>query len=198
MPGRGSRSGGASPISSRCVRAITSRWSRRAAQLPRWGRRRASRPTRSLPCSRSACPNTTVAIVFMPLPEAQLYFNRAGDVTAIEVYTNNPDRIDGLPQARHRRSAASDLHDRLAPAQRDVLQCAAGRAQRDVSDPDADRPGRSAEHHLRPDHAGEGQGQRHRDHAHHGRDARLGHAHLPHHGRRRSAWSEHSRDSCSA
>ena len=34
------------------------------------------------------------AIVFMPLPEAQLYFNRAGDVTAIEVYTNNPDRIE--------------------------------------------------------------------------------------------------------
>ncbi|MEN3382525.1 MAG: lipoprotein-releasing system permease protein [Hyphomicrobiales bacterium] len=34
------------------------------------------------------------AIVFMPMPEAQLYFNRAGDVTAIEVYTNNPDRID--------------------------------------------------------------------------------------------------------
>jgi lipoprotein-releasing system permease protein len=34
------------------------------------------------------------AFVFMPLPEAQLYFNRAGDVTAIEVYTTNPDRID--------------------------------------------------------------------------------------------------------
>ncbi len=34
------------------------------------------------------------AFVFMPLPEAQLYFNRAGDVTAIEVYTSNPDRID--------------------------------------------------------------------------------------------------------
>jgi lipoprotein-releasing system permease protein len=34
------------------------------------------------------------AFVFMPLPEAQAYFNRAGDVTAIEVYTNNPDRID--------------------------------------------------------------------------------------------------------
>ena len=30
------------------------------------------------------------AFVFMPLPEAQAYFNRAGDVTAIEVYTNNP------------------------------------------------------------------------------------------------------------
>jgi lipoprotein-releasing system permease protein len=35
-------------------------------------------------------------IVFMPLPEAQLYFNRSGDVTAIEVYTTNPDRIDNF------------------------------------------------------------------------------------------------------
>jgi lipoprotein-releasing system permease protein len=33
------------------------------------------------------------AFVFMPLPEAQAYFNRAGDVTAIEVYTDNPDRV---------------------------------------------------------------------------------------------------------
>jgi lipoprotein-releasing system permease protein len=28
------------------------------------------------------------------LPEAQAYFNRAGDVTAIEVYTENPDDIE--------------------------------------------------------------------------------------------------------
>lgn len=34
--------------------------------------------------------------VFMPLAEAQAYFNRANDVTAIEVYTNNPDKIDGF------------------------------------------------------------------------------------------------------
>jgi lipoprotein-releasing system permease protein len=33
------------------------------------------------------------AFVFMPLPEAQAYFNRSGDVTAIEVYTDNPDRV---------------------------------------------------------------------------------------------------------
>ena len=33
------------------------------------------------------------AIVFMPLTEAQAYFNRNGDVTAIEVYTANPDQI---------------------------------------------------------------------------------------------------------
>jgi len=32
--------------------------------------------------------------VFMPLNEAQLYFNRTGDVTAIELYIDNPDRVD--------------------------------------------------------------------------------------------------------
>jgi lipoprotein-releasing system permease protein len=41
------------------------------------------------------------AFVFIPLPEAQAYFNRAGDVTAIEVYADDPDRIDSL-----RRSVA--------------------------------------------------------------------------------------------
>ena len=34
------------------------------------------------------------AMVFMPLKEAQAYFNRSGDVTAIEVYTDNPDRVE--------------------------------------------------------------------------------------------------------
>lgn len=33
------------------------------------------------------------AFVFMPITEAQAYFNRPNDVTAIEVYTTNPDRI---------------------------------------------------------------------------------------------------------
>jgi len=39
------------------------------------------------------------AFVFLPLPEAQAYFNRAGDVTAIEVYTNNPDQMDRFRRA---------------------------------------------------------------------------------------------------
>jgi lipoprotein-releasing system permease protein len=39
------------------------------------------------------------AFVFMPLSEAQAYFNRAGDVTAIEVYTDDPDHIDRFRQA---------------------------------------------------------------------------------------------------
>src|SRR5262245_56071021 len=37
--------------------------------------------------------------VFMPLPEAQAYFNRSNDVSAIEVFTTNPDRIDTFRKA---------------------------------------------------------------------------------------------------
>jgi len=39
------------------------------------------------------------AFVFMPLTEAQAYFNRSGDVTAIEVYTDDPDHIDDFRKA---------------------------------------------------------------------------------------------------
>ena len=46
------------------------------------------------------------AFVYMPLPEAQAYFNRSGDVTAIEVYVGNPDRIDRY------RTAISDAAQR--------------------------------------------------------------------------------------
>src|SRR5215470_1787675 len=90
--------------------------------------------------------------VFMPLPEAQAYFNRPNDVSAIEVFTTNPDRIQ---------------------AYRDSVTAAAGRAQRDVPDPHDDRAGGGAQHHFRLDHAGEGQGQRHRDPAHDGGEPRL-------------------------
>ena len=38
-------------------------------------------------------------MVFMPLAEAQAYFNRNNDVTAIEVFTTNPDRIDAFRKA---------------------------------------------------------------------------------------------------
>ncbi len=36
------------------------------------------------------------SFVFMPLAEAQAYFNRNNDVTAIEVFTNNPDQIEAF------------------------------------------------------------------------------------------------------
>jgi len=34
------------------------------------------------------------AFVFMPLKESQAYFNRDGDVTSIEVYGDDPDKVD--------------------------------------------------------------------------------------------------------
>jgi len=39
-----------------------------------------------------------LGIAFMALPEAQAYFNRNETVDGIEVYTNNPDRIDEFRQ----------------------------------------------------------------------------------------------------
>ena len=38
-------------------------------------------------------------MVFMPLKEAQAYFNRANDVTAIEVFTSDPSRIEDFRKA---------------------------------------------------------------------------------------------------
>ncbi|HEY6257263.1 MAG TPA: lipoprotein-releasing ABC transporter permease subunit [Xanthobacteraceae bacterium] len=38
------------------------------------------------------------SLLYMPLTESQAYFNRAGDVTAIEVYIDNPDRVDRLKE----------------------------------------------------------------------------------------------------
>jgi len=35
-----------------------------------------------------------LTFVFMPLAEAQAYFNRNGDVTALEIYVDNPDKVD--------------------------------------------------------------------------------------------------------
>ncbi|MBR1220029.1 lipoprotein-releasing ABC transporter permease subunit [Bradyrhizobium sp. U87765 SZCCT0131] len=37
--------------------------------------------------------------VFMPLTEAQAYFNRNNDVTAIEIYTDNPDKVEAYRKA---------------------------------------------------------------------------------------------------
>ena len=36
------------------------------------------------------------SVVFMPLTEAQAYFSRAGDVTSIEIYTANPEKVAEL------------------------------------------------------------------------------------------------------
>ena len=90
------------------------------------------------------------SFVFMPLTEAQAYFNRTNDVTAIEVFTTNPDKIDGFRKSVTRSGGQACLPGRLATAQLDLLQCAPGRTQRDVPDFDDDCAGRSAQYRLRP------------------------------------------------
>src|ERR1700748_1723325 len=57
--------------------------------------------------------------VFMPLPEAQAYFNRPNDVAAIEVFTTNPDRIDSfrtsVTGAAGRPGFVGDWRQRTSP-----------------------------------------------------------------------------------
>jgi len=58
------------------------------------------------------------SLVYMPLTESQAYFNRAGDVTAIEVYIDNPDRVDRFKEpitsAAARHIFMIDWHQRNA------------------------------------------------------------------------------------
>jgi lipoprotein-releasing system permease protein len=54
--------------------------------------------------------------VFMPIAEAQAYFNREDDVTAIEVYIEDPDRVDearaAIQEAAQRPIAVTDWRQR--------------------------------------------------------------------------------------
>ena len=157
-------------------RSISPRRRRRRRSAPR----RASRPIRSARSSRSACPSIDASFVFMPLAEAQLYFNtrrRRADV--IEIFVDDPDDVDALRDAIEAGAPRPVVLSDWRQRNQTFFYGARGRAQRDVHDPDADRAGRGAQHHLRPDHAGEGQGPRHRHPAHHGRHARRDPAHLP-------------------
>jgi lipoprotein-releasing system permease protein len=56
------------------------------------------------------------AFVFMPLSEAQAYFKHPNDVTAIEVYVDNPDDVDRyaklISEASQRRIFIEDWHHR--------------------------------------------------------------------------------------
>ena len=163
------------------------------ARSRRSARRRGSRPIRSSAIFEIGMSEYDSTFVFMPLAEAQLYFNSAGRGAGDRGLSrrSRPGRRHPRPSmeaAAERPVFSTDWQQRNV----DLLHRAPGRAQRHVPDPDADRPGRGVQHHLRPDHAGEGQGPRHRDPAHHGRDARRDPAHLLHHRRHRSASSARS------
>jgi lipoprotein-releasing system permease protein len=45
------------------------------------------------------------AFVYMPLTESQAYFNRSGDVTAVEIYTTDADKVDDSFKAVIRAAA---------------------------------------------------------------------------------------------
>ena len=75
------------------------------------------------------------SFVFMPLSEAQAFFNREGDVTVIEVFLDDADRVDEARQAIEAAVGAAGGPDRLAPAQPHLLRRPRGRAQRHVHHP---------------------------------------------------------------
>ena len=92
--GRASRSAAGSPISCRCMPATASRWWRRRGAVTPMGTTPRIKPYKVAAVFEIGMSEYDVGFVFMPLPEAQAYFNRKDDVTAIEVFTANPDAID--------------------------------------------------------------------------------------------------------
>ena len=142
--------------------------------------------------SRSACTSTTAGFVFMPLADgaALSSSSRTTGSTPSRSWSTIPST-----SARYRPALAAALAGtsaRLVDWQQhnsQLLHRDRGRAQRHVPDPDADHPRRRLQHHLQHHHDGEGQGPRHRDPAHHGRDARHDPAHLRPERRQRSASS---------
>ena len=123
------------------------------------------------------------AFIFMPLAEAQAFFNFDGQANVIEVYVDDPDHIDRMQPAITAAEQRPMIDTDWRETNRTFFDVLAVEAIGDVRDPVADRAGGGAQHHLRPHHAGAGQGARGRGAAHDGRDARGDHAHLPHHRR---------------
>ena len=117
-------------------------------------------------------------VIFMPLDAAQTFFNLGKASRASRSWSQNPDDVQRYDREIAQALGRPRQRLRLAAEQSLLLQRRRGRAQRHVPDPDADHPGRRVQHHLQHDHAGEGQGPRHRHPAHHGRDARHDSAHL--------------------
>ena len=59
-------------------------------------------------------------IAFMPLKEAQSFFNVPGAVHVLEVMLDDPDKVDAMRGAPARRSRSRHVAERLAAARRDL------------------------------------------------------------------------------
>ena len=134
------------------------------------------------------------SILFMPLNEAQLYFNQPNMVTVLEVVLSHPTtspssrRISSAPAARASTSrigaSGNATFFTALQVERNVMFLILTLIVL-VAAP---------QHHFGSDHAGEGQGSRHRHPAHHGRHPCRRHAHLLHHRREH----RHRRHACRA
>jgi lipoprotein-releasing system permease protein len=93
-----------------------SRWCRRKATSPRWASIRASKAYTVSAIFEIGMSEYDASIVFMPLEEAQLYFNAEGIAQSIELFVTNPDLVDDLRQpiedAAGRQVLISDWRDR--------------------------------------------------------------------------------------
>ena len=111
-------------------------------------------------------------VVFMPLFEAQRFFNKNGGVDAVEVMVATPERLGGLSRGHPGRRWARGVDRRLAGEQPQPDWRAKDRADGDVLDPVVPDSDRIADHHRRYDYVGEGEGQGHRHSSHHGDEQR--------------------------
>ena len=163
----------ASRASSASASATSSRSSRPRAWTRPSAPSRGSATTRSSTSSASAATTSTAPASTCRFAEAQSFFDREG--------ARRRDRGDGratptgveelVPALAAAAGAARDALD-LARRLRRLPLRARRRAAGDVHHPLAGGADRRAQHHLRPGHAGEEQGPRHRHPAHHGPHAR--------------------------
>ena len=99
--------------------------------------------SRSRRCSMSASTNTTTASSMCRCDSAQIFFRMPEAVSDLEVFVENPDRVQSASAAQ----IAAALGGRVRIVDWQQANSTPGqrgrdRAQRDVSDPGADHPGR--------------------------------------------------------
>ena len=98
------------------------------------------------------------SVVFMPLPAAQVFFQKPDAITGIEIRVADPDNVDALlPPLRQVLDGRKVLAARLAACQRHHHRRAAGAEGHHVHRARHDRAGGGVQRGLVADHDGEGQ-----------------------------------------
>ncbi len=120
------------------------------------------------------------SVVFMPLPAAQIFFQKPDAITGIEIRVTDPDNVDALVPPLHKAVGGRKVWLRdWRHANDTIIGVLAGAEGHHVHRARHDRAGRGVQRDLVADHDGEGQDARHRRAAHAGRRKLRGAAHLP-------------------